>query len=662
MHVGLHNAKYGPKARWRPLAPGSTKLGDGFWTGPQRANRKASLRHGYEQLEKAGNFHDLALAAGKKKGKFIGKVFWDSDVYKWLEAIAYELAKEPDAELRRMADEAIDLVEAAQQQDGYLNSYYTVPPEGVTVAPGTRGADAELGDPGRRWQDISRGHELYCAGHLFEAAIAFKRFLGEDRLIKVALKFAEHIDATFGPGPGKRAATPGHPEIELALVELYRETGEKRWLALAQFFVDQRGRGLIDPGIHGGHGGPGVYQDHVPVRDATSCEGHAVRQLYLTTGVTDIWLETGETALLDAMHRLWDDLTCRKTFVHGGAGQIHNHESFSEPYELPNSRAYCETCAQIATMMWDWRLLLGSGDGIYADSFETVLYNAFLSGVSLDGTGFFYVNTLLSKGTDPVISRKRIQRMAWPWTPCCPPNVMRFIALLEHYIATTGEGGLQLHQYIPSTIETQVGGATVKLALATRYPWNGSVRISVDKSGPGAWPLKLRVPAWSGGATIMVNGAKVDAAPLDHGYATIHRTWKAGDTVELAVAMSPALYEANPRIDSTANAVAIKRGPVVYCLEQADQEPGVDVLSVQIDEHAGLSDTWEPGLLGGVVTVGAEGFVLEGDAWKDRLYRKLGEGSSQGRKPARLKAIPYYAWANRGPNAMRIWIPRARVR
>ncbi len=638
MHVGLHNTQYGPKARWRPLAPGSIKLREGFWTRPQRANRKAGLRHGYEQLEKTGSFRNFRMAAGKTDGKPAGRVYRDSGLYKWLEAIAYELAKEPDADLRRMADEAIELIEAAQAKDGYLNTYYIIV------------------EPALRWQDISRGHELYCAGHLFEAAIAFKRFLGEDRLLKVALRFAEHIDRTFGPG--KRAAAPGHPEIELALVELYRETGEKRWLDLAQFFVDQRGHGLIDPGIHGGHGGPGVFQDHVPVRDASTMEGHAVRQLYLTTGVTDLWLETGEAALLDAMHRQWHDATYHKTFIHGGLGSIHTNEAFSEPYELPNSRAYCETCAQIASMMWNWRLLLGSGDGVYADSFEGALYNAFLSGVSLDGTGFFYVNTLLSKGTDPVISRKRIQRMAWPWTPCCPPNVMRFLALLEHYVATSGEGGLQLHQYIPATIEA----GQVRMTIDTRYPWDGAVRISIEKAGGAAWPLKLRIPGWCEEATLTVNGRPVDAAHRDAGYVTVSRPWKAGDSVELGLAIAPALYEAHPRVDSAANAVAIKRGPVVYCLEQADQAPGVDVLSVQVDELAPLESEWAPGLLGGVMTVEAQGFVLEGDAWKDTLYRKLGEGSGPARRPVRLTAIPYYAWANRGPNAMRIWIPRARVR
>lgn len=661
MHVGLHDPKYGPQARWRPLAPGSIRLGDGFWGAPTRTNRKASLRHGYEQLEKAGNFHDLMVAGGKKKGRFIGKVFWDSDVYKWLEAIAYELAREPDPELRRMVDETLPLIEAAQQKDGYLNSYYTIPPEGTERQRGARGADVELGDPGRRWQDISRGHELYCAGHLIEAAIAFKRFLGEDRLMKVALKFADHIDRTFGPG--KRDATPGHPEIELALVELYRETGERRWLDLAKFFVDRRGHGLIDPGIHGGHGGAGVYQDHVPVRDATSVEGHAVRQLYLTTGVTDLWLETGEAALLEAMHRLWHDMSFHKTHVHGGLGQIHNNESFSEPYELPNSRAYCETCAQIASMMWNWRLLLGSGDGTYADSFESALYNAFLSGVSLDGTGFFYVNTLLSKGSDPVISRKRIQRMAWPWTPCCPPNVMRFLAMLEHYVATTGDGGVQIHQYVSATIDATAGSAgAVRLSVDTRYPWDGLIRIKVEKAEGGPWPLRLRVPAWSEEAALSVNGQPVDASHRHLGYVTVHRPWRAGDVVELRLDVAPTLYEAHPRVDSAANAVAIKRGPIVYCLEQADQAPGVDVLSVQIDEMAPLSTEWAPGLLGGVVTIGADGFLLEGDAWKDQLYRKLGQGASPARRPVRLKAIPYYAWANRGPNAMRVWIPRARAR
>ena len=643
MHVGLHNEQYGPRARWRPLPPGSVVLQEGFWSRPQRANRIAGLRHGYEQLEKAGNFHNLKVAAGKAEGQFIGKVFWDSDVYKWLEAIAYELAKAPDAGLRRMVDETVPLIEAAQQKDGYLDTYFII------------------AEPEKRWQDLARGHEMYCAGHLIEAAVTFNRVLGEDRLLKVAVRFADHIDRTFGPG--RRAGTPGHPEIELALVELYRETGERRWLDLAVYLLDQRGKGMLDPGGHGGHGGPAVYQDHVPVRDACTMEGHAVRQLYLTTGMADAYLETGEAALLDAMNRLWEDMSTRKTFIHGGLGSIHTNEAFSEPYELPNSRAYCETCAAIAAMMWNWRLLLAGGDGAYADSFEHELYNAFLSGVSLEGNRFFYVNTLLSRGADPAIGRKRIQRMEWPWTPCCPPNVMRFLALLDHYVATSGDGGLQLHHYMPATIDGEAGAAgAVRLRVDSQYPWEGAVRVSVEKAGGSQWPLKLRIPAWSDQVELRVNGRPADAVPREQGYLTLTRPWKAGDTVELGLKVVPTLYEAHPRIDSVAGSVAVTRGPVVYCLEQADQDPGVDVLSVQIDEMAPLSSAWNPGLLGGVVTVQAEGFLLDGEPWKNRLYRRLGEGTAQGRKPVKLTAVPYYAWANRGPNAMRIWIPRGRAR
>jgi DUF1680 family protein len=643
MHVGLHNEEYGSKARWRPLAPGSIRLAEGFWSRPQRANRVAGLKHGYRQLLSHGNFQNLRIAAGKATGTFQGKVFWDSDVYKWLEAIAYELAKEPDPELRRMVDETIPIIEAAQQQDGYLDSYFI------------------FAEPERRWQDLARGHEMYCAGHLIEAAVAFNRFLGEDRLLKVAIRFADHIDATFGPG--KRAGTPGHPEIELALVELYRETGEKRYLELAVYLLGERGRGLLDPGSHGGHGGPGVYQDHTPVRDACTMEGHAVRQLYLTSGIADIYLETGEGTLLEAMYRLWEDMIQHKTYIHGGVGSIHNNEAFSEPYELPNSRAYCETCAQIASIMWNWRLLMMTGDGVHADVMEDALYNAFLSGVSLEGDRFFYVNTLLSKGSDPVISRKRIQRMEWPWTPCCPPNVMRFLAVLDHYVATSGDGGLQLHHYLPATIDTDIGAAgKIRLAVETRYPWDGTVKITIEESGGTSWPLKLRVPAWSAEVGFLVNGQPTDPLPVDSGYLVATRSWRKGDTVELVLGVEPSLYEAHPRVDSTAGSVAIKRGPVVYCLEQADQDPGVDVLSVQIDEMADLASTWNPGLLGGVVTVEADGFVLDPQPWQNRLYRRLGEGPGQGRQPVRLRAVPYYAWANRGPNAMRVWIPRARAR
>jgi DUF1680 family protein len=616
------------------LALSDVTLNGGFWSRWQETNHKVSLRHGFEQLERFGNFNNLKLAAGTGAGEYRKPVFMDSDVYKWLEAVGYELACNPDPELVAMANHAIVLVEAAQGDDGYLNSYWQVV------------------EPERRWADLEHGHELYCAGHLFQAAVAYHRATGDRRLLDVSCRFADYIDSVFGPG--KRAGTPGHPEIEMALAELYRQTGERRYLDLALYFIDQRGRGLLKEGRHGG---VAYYQDHVPVRDASTMEGHAVRQLYLTTGIADIYLETGEEALLDALLRQWHDMVSRKLFITGGLGSQHAGEAFGEPYELPNDRCYCETCAQIASIMWNWRMLLITGDRRFADLIERTLYNGFLSGVSLDGRCYFYVNPLMSRGADPLLGRKHIVRPEWHGCACCPPNVMRLLASLQHYLITTDDSGVQIHQYAPATIRTTAGQGQIVLHMETDYPWQGDVRLRVEDGG-GTWTLRLRIPDWCQSPSLRINGVET-ALSTAGGYAEIKRAWQAGDTVELVLAMSPVLVEGHPRLDPTRSSVAIMRGPLVYCLEGVDQQPGVEVLDVQIDVSVPLTAEWNSDLLEGVVVVTAAGVGVDPVDWQDQLYRPVGSSAPAVREAIQLTAIPYYAWANRGANEMRVWIPRA---
>lgn len=630
-----------PHARWRTLPFGSTNLTDGFWTRRLDVNRRVSLRHAYHMLEEAGNLHDLRLAAGRATGAYRGPVFMDSDVYKWLEAVAYELAKEPDAELQAMADSAVELVAAAQGPDGYLNSYWQVV------------------EPDRRWQDLSHGHELYCLGHLIQAAVAFHRGTGDARLLDVSGRFADYVDSVFGPG--KRPGTPGHPEVEMALVELYRETRERRYLDLARFFVDQRGHGILG---NSRFGGSAYFQDRVPVREADAVEGHAVRALYLTSGVADLYLETGEEALLAALQRQWTDMTTRKMYVTGGVGSRHQGEAFGEPYELPNERAYCETCAAIASIMWSWRMLLATGEGRFADVLERALYNAVLSGISLDGQRYFYVNPLLSYGVDSAMGRKTAERALWHSCACCPPNVMRLFASLSHYLATRDDRGLQVHLYVPGTIEAELGlGRPVALRVATEYPWQGRVRFTVERTDGQAWPLSLRLPEWCAEPGVEIDGRR---QPLDltggevkNGYVVLERAWREGDVVDLVLPMEPRLTEAHPRVDPARGSVAVERGPLVYCLEQRDQEDSVDVLDVALAETAELRATWRPDLLEGVVTVEASGQAVDTSAWEGKLYRPIGAASRPSRRPVRLVAVPYYAWANRGATAMRVWVPRA---
>jgi DUF1680 family protein len=622
---------------WQTLAGGAATIEGGLWARRQAINRDAALPHGYRMLETAGNFENLRIAGGRSTGRYQGPMFMDSDVYKWIEAAAYEHARVPSEWLLSHVATAIDIVGAAQGADGYLNSYYTV------------------AEPGRRWTDFAQGHELYCAGHLFQAAVAHHRATGTDDLLRIARRFADYLVVRFGPG--RHPGTPGHPEIEMGLIELYRETGDQRYVELARFFLDQRGHAWLGPGRYNS---AAYYQDRVPVRDASELEGHAVRALYLTAGIADVYLETGEAALLSALHRQWADLTSHKLYVTGGVGSRHLGEAFGQPYELPNDLAYDETCAAIASILWSWRMLLATGQGRFADLIDRTLHNAVLSGVSLDGERYFYVNPLASNGRAEYLGRGGCVRKDWHLVACCPPNVMRLLASLGHYLATRDGTGLQVHQYAPARIETALAtGGAVRLRMETRYPWEGAVQLTVEESDGRSWPLALRIPEWSAGrATVRVNGGPATATPDGHGYLRLERPWRPGDTVELDLPMDARLIEPHPAIEATRGSLAIERGPLVYCVEQADQGDA-PVAELELDPSRSMESRWIPELLEGVVVVRAPGFRVDESAWGGRLYRPFRPGAAPARQRAELTAIPYFAWANRGPGAMRVWIPQA---
>ncbi len=618
---------YYPYARWHMLRPEAVAFTGGFWGRKQELNRRVTLQHGYERLDQAGNFHNFRVAAGLVEGQYRGREFLDSDVYKWLEAVAYELQRNPDAGLQKLADGVIDLVGAAQQSDGYLNTYY------------------QITAPQDRWTDLDFGHELYCAGHLFQGAVAYYRATGTTKLLQIATRFADLLCATFGPN--QRQGACGHPEIEMALVELYRATHQSSYLELAKFFIDQRGKGVMR-GL--GWAGAEYHQDRVPVREAGQVEGHAVRAMYLNAGVTDLYLETGEAALLAAMERQWQDMVSAKIHLTGGLGARYEGESFGDAYELPADRCYCETCAAIGSIMWHWRMLLATGQGRFADVIEQTLYNGFLSGLALDGRRFFYMNPLLSRGG--------YERQEWYGVACCPPNIMRLLASLGQYVATSDPTGLQIHLYNPATIRTELAsGRPVALSMHANYPWQGQVKLSLEEADHSTWQLRLRVPGWCANAQVSLNGQTVKQALFEAGYLVLERAWQPGDTVELALAMPPYLVEAHPRVDAVRDSLAIQRGPIVYCFEAVDQ-PQLNFLDFQLDENAPLQNVWREDLLPeGVMTVQTTGYVLEGDG---PLYRRVNSVQGRSHRPVQLHAIPYYAWANRGPNAMRVWIPRFR--
>jgi DUF1680 family protein len=608
------------RVRLRPIDARGVVIRDGLLADRQRVNREVTLALGARELERAGTLDNLRIAAGRASGEKRGMVFSDSDVYKWLEAIAWELGREPSDELERLGRETTELVAAAQEPDGYLNSGGRL-------------------DPAWRWTDLEQGHELYCAGHLFQAGVASARTTGDTTLLTVSRRFADLIDRVFREGTDTR--TDGHPEVEVALVELYRQTGERRYLMLADTLMTRRGSAMFA----GGRFDLDYYQDAEPVRDARAIVGHAVRALYLAAGVTDIYAETGEEALLASMLRQWEDMTAAKTYLTGGVGSRHYGEAIGDPYELPPDRAYCETCAAIASIMWNWRMLLVTGESRFADLLERTLYNGFLSGHSLDGETFFYSN--------PLHSRNGERRHRWNPVACCPPNVMRTLASLHHYLATIDDGGVHLHQYATSTIRAVVPSAgPVELAVETGYPWSGSVTVEVTACGDAEWTLSLRVPGWAGGAV-------VDGRPVEPGYAELTRRWRPGERVVLEIDVSPRLTVPNPRIDAVRGCLAVERGPIVYCVEQHDLPSGAELADVALDVAADPADSGPVAQLGGLPGVSLAGLVRDADGWSRTEYRDLRELPATTAAPTQLLAVPYFAWANRDAGGMRVWIPAA---
>jgi DUF1680 family protein len=621
-----------PFARLRPVPVDAVTLEDAFWAPRMRLNREVTLPSQYRLLWETGRIDNLLRAGGKRDGAFQGRVFNDSDVYKWLEAASWAITSSPDSALVEMIDTAIEAVAGAQQPDGYVNSYFS------------------LDRAGERWSNFDL-HEMYCAGHLFQAAVAHRRATGSTRLLEVASRFADHIDTTFGPaGEGKRAGTDGHPEVEMALVELARETSNRRYVELAKYLVDVRGHGLLGSAYN--RFGSEYHQDHLPFRELEEIVGHAVRAVYLNAGVTDLYLETGEAALHDALLRLWQSMTECKMYVSGGIGSRYEGESFGEDYELPNALAYTETCAAIGSAMWNWRMLQIDGEARFADLLEHTLYNAVLPGVSLDGQTYFYQNPLADEGAH--------RRQEWFGTACCPPNIARTLAALPGYVYGVSDDAIWVHLYAEGTAEIVLpDGRLVAIRQRTRYPWDGEIALEIAAEGDLA--LRLRVPGWcDAGAALSVNGEEIGDSLAPGSYAEVRRCWRAGDTIQLALPMPVRRIESHPFVEESTGRMAMMRGPLLYCVEQADN-PGIDLREVRLPDDATFKAENRPNLLNGVVTLTFEGELRPpGDAWRHTLYRtEEGAASTPPGQAASIAAIPYHAWANRDAGAMRVWLRRA---
>lgn len=631
-----------PRLRQRPID--AVIIDGGLWNELQETDREVTLHEAFRQLEQAGNLHNFRVAAGDEVGDYRGKLYLDSDVYKTLEAVAWEQGRRPSEELAEWQAEITDLVRRAQRPDGYLNTYVQI----------TRG-DRD------RYADLTFGHELFCGGHLIQAGIAQVRATGRRELLEVACRYADHLVATFGPG--RLESTDGHPEIEMALVELFRETGRQEYLTLAGFLVDVRGHGILG----GERFGSAYFQDEQPVREAVHVRGHAVRQVFLSAGVTDLYLETGEEDLLRASVAQWDDMVVGKTYLTGGIGARWEGEAFGNSFELPPDLAYAETCAAHGSILWSWRLLLATGEARYAELIERTLYNAFAPGLSLDGKRFFYVNALQNRPGEAGDSSRSAQhgRQAWYGTACCPPNVMRTLASLQHYVATEDQHGLQIQQYTTAHVAGSPGGG-VSLRMTTDLPWGGDVSIQVEDAPEVEWTLSLRIPAWAAGATAAVNRRPVPEAADPGTYLRLRRRWSPGDVVTLVLPCTPRLTAPDPRIDAVRGTVAVERGPLVFAFEQTDLPDGVDLDLVELLPAEGLRDTWQPGLLGGVVTVTARARRIPSGASAGGLpYGPLAprvgrpDAPPSGAPEIDIVAVPYFRWANRELGPMRVFLPVA---
>ncbi|ROS73347.1 glycoside hydrolase family 127 protein [Cellulomonas sp. PhB143] len=620
----------------RPLGLDAARITGGLWAARQEANRRASIPAGAEQLDRAGNLRNLEILAGETQGEAIGPVFADSDVHKWLEAAAWELGRGEDERLACLQRRVTDLLARAQADDGYLDSVVQL-------------------RENERYRELPWSHELYCAGHLFQAAVAQVRATGSRELLDVATRLADHLVATFGdgrPGLGDREDVDGHPVVETALVELYRETGTRAYLDLARYFVEARGHGHMER--YGAE--PTYFSDRLPVRETPHPEGHAVRAVYLGAGATDVAVETGDTELLAALERQYAAMERSQQYLTGGLGSRWEGESFGDPYELPADRAYAETCASIGGVQWAWRLLLATGEARYGDQIERMLLNGFLSGLSLAGTEYFYVNPLqLRADAEPEENRSPAHgRRGWFDCACCPPNIMRTLSSLTAYLATRTDAGLQIHQYAPGPISSD--GLSVR--VETGYPYDGRVVVHVDEVPGRPVEIALRVPAWAEGATL--DGAPVAAG----GYARTTGLLAAGDTVDLVLPMAPRLTTADARVDAVRGCVAIERGPLVYALEQPDQAAGVVVDDARLDPDETITVERRDDLLGGTTVLRARGRVVRAPDGAARApYRPLGDAvptdGGDDERDVELVAIPYHLWANRGPQPMRVWIPLA---
>ena len=585
-----------PLEKNHPVGFAQVNVNDNFWAPRIKRHAEVTIPFCLDQcMVQTNRVNNFAIAAGLKKGKFRGIFYDDSDLYKVLEGVSYSLRNFPNPKVEHVADSIIALIAAAQQPDGYINTYYTI-----------TGLD-------KRWTDMDK-HEMYCGGHLIEAALAYYDATGKDALLKVAIRWADYLCETFGPG--KKDWVPGHEEIELALVKLYRHTQNKKYLDLAHFLLEERGRGI------GGDSESLAYdQNAIPVKDLRRIDGHAVRATYLFTGMADYSAAASDPTYLPALHAIWEHLTVAQMYITGGIGSSRHNEGFTEDFDKPNREAYCETCASVGMVFWNQRMNMFSGEGKYIDILERSLYNGTLAGMSVSGDLFFYVNPLSSDGTH--------HRKPWYGTACCPSQLSRFIASVGGYIYALSDDAVWVNLYVGSSTKVRVPKANTEVAVAmeTDYPWNGVVKMTVNPEQPARFAVKLRIPSWCESYSVRVDGKLVKAKVHD-GYLTIDRKWSKESEIILDMDMTVRVLTDDPRVKANEGRKAIQRGPLVYCIEQTDN-PDMDNARI---------------LKNDVYTVQSDNTLLPGA--KVIVAQKSG-----------LRFIPYFLWDNREAGRMDVWVP-----
>lgn len=642
-----HSYNWRDKTGWRlqlttkhqltPVPFTQVHLDDAFWGPRMETNCTVTIPAEYRMLYETGriNSFDLKWKPGDPNPPHI---FWDATVGKWIEAASYSLATRPDSALDAQLDWLASKISHAQQPDGYLNTHF------------------QQVEPEKRWTNLRDCHELYCAGHLIEASVAHYQATGKRALLDVLCRYADLIDATFGISDGKKRGYCGHEEIELALIKLYHAVGNQQYLKQAQHFIDERGRepNYFDSEARARGEDPADFwahtyaymQAHIPVRQQTEVTGHAVRAMYLYCALADLANELEDEGLFTQCERLWEDACLRRMYITGGIGASMTNEGFTQPYDLPDETAYAETCAAVGFAFWNHRMLQFEGDRRYADVIERILYNGALSGVSLDGRTFFYVNPLASDGHH--------HRKGWYDVACCPTNIARLLASIGNYVYSQSAADAWIHLYVQGSGSLQIGESQVILQQITRYPWDGDVRVILQVDKPALFKLHLRLPGWCQSFSLSINDHTEPDLPITRGYIVIEREWRSGDAVTLKMDMPVQYMQANPNVSAMRGRLAMQRGPVVYCLEGCDH-PGLQLDQVRLRTDAAMSDIFHPEfhpeLLGGVVVLHATGTITEPVRWDGNLYQSMKIPSPM----VNLTAIPYYAWDNRAPGEMRVW-------